>query len=86
MVITEIIATRIAVIEPLFGLLDRSYILHKWLGIGAMTAILLHDTVDAEMNGHGAETILRELAETLEELSFYGLLILVVVTIATFIS
>ena len=51
-----------------------------------MTAILLHDTVDAEMNGHGAETILRELAETLEELSFYGLLILVVVTIATFIS
>jgi predicted ferric reductase len=66
MAITEIIAIRLARIEPLFGPLDRSYILHKWLGIGAMTAILLHDTVDAEMNGHGAETILSELAETWE--------------------
>jgi predicted ferric reductase len=66
MAITQIIATRIFGIEPLFGPLDRSYILHKWLGIGAMTAILLHDTVDAEMNGHGAETILSERAETWE--------------------
>jgi predicted ferric reductase len=65
--------------------MDRVYVLHKWSGIVAMTAILLHDTIDADMDGIGRETALTEIAETLGELSLYGLLVLVVISIATFI-
>ncbi len=85
MAFSQLIATRWRGIEAVFGPLDQSYRLHKWLGIGAMVAVLLHDTIDAEMRGLGAETALVELAETLGEISLYGLLILVVITIATFI-
>lgn len=81
----QILSTRLPGTEALFGGLDRIYVLHKWAGITAMVAILLHDTIDAEMRGLGRETALNELAETLGELSLYGLLILVVISIATFI-
>lgn len=83
--IAHLIATRWRIVDWVFGPLDQSYRVHKWLGIGAMVAILLHDTIDAEMTGLGAETALVELAETLGEISLYGLLFLVVITIATFI-
>ncbi|WP_370229583.1 ferric reductase-like transmembrane domain-containing protein [Cognatishimia sp.] len=85
MALLQVIATRWPGVEAIFGGLDRGYILHKWLGIGAMAAILLHDTIDAEMDGLGRETALVEVAETLGEISLYGILILVVITIATFI-
>ncbi len=81
----QILATRLPGTEVVFGGLDRVYVLHKWAGIVAMVAILLHDTIDAEVNGLGRETVLNELAETLGELSLYGLLILVVISVATFI-
>lgn len=81
----QILSTRMAGIEAVFGGLDRVYVLHKWAGIAAMAAILVHDTVDAEMRGLGRDTVLTELAETLGEISLYGLLILVVVSVATFI-
>ena len=81
----QIIATRLGFVERIFGGLDRSYILHKWLGIGSMIAILLHDTIDAEMDGLGRETLLTEFAETAGEISLYGFLVLVVITITTFI-
>ncbi len=85
MALGQIIATRLGFVEHIFGGLDRSYILHKWLGIGAMVAILLHDTIDAEMDGLGRNTLLIEVAETAGEISLYGFLIFVVITIATFI-
>ncbi len=85
MAIGQIIATRWPGIEQLFGPMDQSYRFHKWLGVGAMVVLLLHDTIDAEMRGLGRETALVETAETLGEISLYGLLILVVITIATFI-
>ena len=47
-----------------------------------MAAILLHDTIDAEMTGLGRDTL---LVETAGEIALYGLLILVVITVATFI-
>ena len=81
----QIWATRLRGVETVFGGLDRVYVLHKWAGITAMVAILLHDTIDAEMRGLGRETALSELAETLGEISLYGLLILVVISVATFI-
>lgn len=85
MALGQVIATRWRVVEWIFGPLDQSYRVHKWLGIGAMVSVLLHDTIDAEMRNLGRETALVELAETLGEVSLYGLLILVVITIATFI-
>jgi predicted ferric reductase len=85
MAIVQLIATRWKIVEWIFGGLDQGYVLHKWLGITAMGFILLHDTIDAEMNHLGRQNFLEELAETLGELSLYGLLILVVITLATFI-
>lgn len=85
MAIVQLIATRLPVVEWLFGGLDRSYVVHKWLGILSMVFLLIHDTVDAEMRGLGNQNMIEELAETLGELSLYGLLILVVITVATFI-
>ncbi len=85
MALVQLIATRWRIVELIFGGLDQGYVLHKWLGILAMGFILLHDTIDAEMNHLGGQNMLEELAETLGELSLYGLLILVVITIATFI-
>ncbi|AZV78414.1 iron reductase [Parasedimentitalea marina] len=85
MALTQVIATRLSFVEQLFGGLDRCYILHKWLGILSMGALLLHDTIDADMDGLGRETALTDVAETMGEISLYGLLILVVITIATFI-
>ena len=85
MAISQSIATRIAPVEWIFGGLDRAYVLHKWLGIGALVAILLHDTIDAEMTGLGRETVLAEVAETAGEIALYGFLILVVITVATFV-
>lgn len=81
----QIMSTRMRGIETLFGGLDQVYVLHKWAGITALGAILLHDTIDAEIRGLGAETLLTELAETLGELSLYALLILAVLSIATFV-
>jgi len=85
MALAQIISTRLRPVEMLFGGLDRAYFLHKWLGISAMVMILLHDTIDAEMRGLGKETLLVEFSETLGEISLYGLLILVVITVVTFI-
>ncbi len=83
MAITQLLATRMRWLEFIFGGLDRIYVIHKWLGILAITSLLIHDTVDAELKGQ--ETFLTDLGETLGELSLYGLLALVVITIVTFI-
>lgn len=81
----QILATRLPGIETVSGGLDRVYVLHKRAGVIAIAAILLHDTIDAEMRDGARETFLSELAETLGEMSLYGLLILVVISVATFV-
>lgn len=81
----QILATRLPGIESIFGGLDQVYVLHKWTGIIAMITMLLHDTIDADIRGLGRETLLNGLGETLGEISLYGLLILVVISIATVI-
>ena len=85
MALSQTIATRWFPIEKIFGPLDQSYRLHKWLGLWALAASFLHDTIDADMRGLGGETLLTEIAETAGEISLYGLLILVAITVATFI-
>lgn len=83
--ILQLLATRWKALEFVFGGLDLIYVLHKWLSIGAMAAILVHDTLDAEIDRLGGETWLSDLAETLGEVSLYGFLILVTLTLVTFI-
>lgn len=85
MAISQTIATRWFGVERVFGPLDQSYRLHKWLGLWALAASFLHDTIDADMRGLGRETWLVEAAETAGEISLYGLLLLVLITVATFI-
>jgi predicted ferric reductase len=85
MAVVQVIATRLPGVEVVFGPMDQSYRLHKWLGIGAMIALLMHDTIDAEILALGQQNLLEEAAETLGELSLYGLIVLVVITVATFI-
>ena len=82
---SQLLATRWLGLETICGSLDRMYILHKWLGVTAILAVLLHDTIDADLSGLGAETLLTDLAETLGEISLYGLLVLIILSIATFV-
>lgn len=83
--LSQLLATRWAGLETLFGGLDRMYILHKWLGIIALGTVVLHDTIDADIDGIGRETALTDLAETLGEISLYGFLALVLISVITFV-
>lgn len=85
MAFSHIFATRLPGLESIFGGLDRMYVLHKWLGIGGLAAVLIHDTIDADLPALGRETRLHDFAETLGEVSLYGLIALVLITIVTFI-
>lgn len=82
--LNQFIATRMPGLETVFGPLDRIYVLHKWLGVIAMVAIGLHDIIDAEMNGLRGGP-LAGIAEDIGEISLYGLLILVLASVITFI-
>ena len=83
--ISQVLATRFRILEPIFGGLDRIYVLHKWLGLIAISALMLHDTIDAEMEELGKETWIADLAEESGEIALYGLLMLVFVTLIRFI-
>lgn len=83
--IGQVLAARLPGAEALFGGLDRIYVLHKWLAVFAMVCLGLHDVIDAEIDGLGPETLLMDIAEDIGEVVLYALLILVFVTITTFI-
>ena len=83
--IVQFLATRAYGIEAVFGGMDRIYVLHKWMAVVAILFAAIHDTVDADMDGLGAETFLTDLAETMGEIGFYGLLVLGIVTVITFV-
>ena len=83
--ISQFLSTRIKGIETIFGSLDRIYILHKWLGIIAIAAMMFHDTIDAEIRKIGPETWLSDAAEEGGEIALYGLLILLVISLTTFV-
>jgi predicted ferric reductase len=85
MSLSQLMATRLPGVEKVFGGLDQVYVLHKWVGIAALALVLLHDTIDADMRGLGDDSLLEELAETLGESSLYGFLVLIVLSVATFV-
>ncbi|MEP1934737.1 MAG: ferredoxin reductase family protein [Roseibium sp.] len=82
--INQFIATRSPGLETVFGPLDRIYVLHKWLGIIALVAMGLHDIIDAEMDGIRGGA-LSDIAEDVGEISLYGLMILILASVITFI-
>ena len=79
-----ILATRLKLVESLFGGLDKSYVFHKWLGLGSLAVIFLHDQIDAEIKSLGAPTM-GDLAEDLGGLGFDGLQVLLLITVITLI-
>lgn len=82
--INQFLATRAPGLETLFGPLDRIYVLHKWLGVIALVAMGLHDIIDAEMDGLRGGP-LSGVAEDVGEISLYGLMILILASVITFI-
>ncbi|XYK80771.1 MAG: ferredoxin reductase family protein [Labrenzia sp.] len=82
--INQFVATRAPGLETVFGPLDRIYVLHKWLGVIALVAMGLHDIIDAEMNGVRGGA-LSGIAEDIGEISLYGLMILILASVITFI-
>ncbi len=85
MAIAQIIATRLPGVEQIFGGMDRGYILHKWLGIGALVTMFLHESIGAEIKGLGQQSALNDLAESIGEFAYNGIIVLIIITIATFI-
>ncbi len=69
----------------MYGGLDRVYVLHKWLGIIAVAAVLLHEAIDPEINGLEFGSRFDDLAEDVGELGYNGLLALVAITLTTII-
>ncbi|WP_422023314.1 ferric reductase-like transmembrane domain-containing protein [Roseibium sp.] len=82
--INQFVATRAPGLEIVFGPLDRIYVLHKWLGVIALVAMGLHDIIDAEMSGLRGGA-LSGIAEDIGEISLYGLMILILASVITFI-
>lgn len=76
-----VLAARPKGAEPLFGGLDRMYRVHRWLGVAALAAMVLHDIVGVEFGrrarGGGA---LAELAESLGSVALYGLVALILLS------
>lgn len=83
--ISQVMATRIRGVETIFGGLDRVYVLHKWLGILAVAAVLLHDTIGAEVDRQANQSGLGDFGEGLGEQSLNLLLVLTAITLAIFI-
>ena len=81
----QIMSTRITWIERLFGPMDQVYRVHKWLGIAAVLAMVLHENLDAEVDALGRASGLNQFGEDLGEWAYNGLLVLVAATLMTFI-
>ena len=83
--ITQLLATRFPGCEIIFGGLDRIYVLHKWVAVSALIAAALHDTIDADIRNIGSNGPLVETGETLGEIGLYGMIVLGVVSVITFV-
>ena len=83
--ITQLLATRTSIIEPLFGSLDRVYVLHKWLGVGALIGSFLHENLDAEAGNIELVRGMSDAAEEIGELAYNGLLFLILISLITII-
>ncbi len=85
MAISQLMATRFPGVQLIFGGLDRVSALHKRIGTWNGTAMKRHDVIDAEFDNPGRETWLMDIAEEGGEVALYGLLILILISLITFV-
>lgn len=83
--ITQLMATRIKGIEAFFGSMDRIYVLHKWLAIGALGAAFLHQAIDPELGNIVLSGRLEDGAEDVGELAYNGMIWLIITSLITII-
>lgn len=50
MCLSMILSARPWGIDALFAGLDKAYVVHKWLGLSALTTLLIHDTLESEVD------------------------------------
>lgn len=72
-----LLAARPRFLEPAFGGLDRMYYVHKWLGIAALGAMVLHEQMDLDFERWVRETRLGEFGEDVGKVGYYGLIALI---------
>ncbi|WP_165759738.1 ferredoxin reductase family protein [Falsiruegeria litorea] len=80
MALTVILSARLRVIDVVFGGLDKNYVVHKWLGLTAFAAMLVHDTFEAEVKGVPDLFGLHELASDFGGWVYNSLLVLIAAT------
>lgn len=80
MALTTVLSARPPLTDALFKGLDKSYVVHKWLGLAAFLTLLLHDTLESEVKGIPDPFGFHDLASSMGEWVYNGLLFLIAVT------
>jgi predicted ferric reductase len=75
-----LLAARPSFLEPFFGGLDRMYHFHKWSGIAALGAMVLHEQTKPDVEDYARETLLGEVGASLGEVTYYPLMVLIVLS------
>lgn len=65
-----LLAARPGVLEPFFGGLDRMYHFHKWSGIAALGAIILHEQAEPDVEDYARETLMGEVGASVGEVAY----------------
>jgi predicted ferric reductase len=72
-----VLAARPSFLEPVFGGLDRMYQFHKWLGIAALGAMVVHEQIEPDFERWTRETGLGDFGGDLGEVAYYALIALI---------
>jgi len=81
MAIAQFMATRPPLVERLFGGLDRIYRTHRRVGITVLILILVHYFITPDFKGLSLTSGLNKLAASMGEYAFYGLVVLLLLSI-----
>ncbi len=81
MAIAQFMATRPPLVERLFGGLDRIYRTHRRVGIAVFILILVHYFITPDFKGLSLTSGLNKLAASMGEYAFYGLVLLLLLSI-----
>lgn len=80
MALNLLLATRLPGLDALFGGLDQVYFAHKWMGITALVCAALHQQIKINTPGQQVMQSLSALSIQVAQISFYTLLVLVLIS------